>query len=183
MLGNFVVGTSIMAPAAMLNELASGLHVGIGQANLLLTLGAVVLCLGSPLLSWATSRIDRRQLLAGSLSIIMIAQAAAALTSSFSALLVLRLVMLAAAAPFTPQAVGIVGIMACPERRARTISYVFLGWSLAGAVGLPMMTVIASRAGWQFAVATIAAIAMTVLILVVWRLPNGLRTPPVDIAS
>jgi MFS transporter, DHA1 family, inner membrane transport protein len=57
LLGNFVIGTSIMAPAAMLNELSRDLTISIAQASLLVTLGAVVICLGSPLLSWATSRM------------------------------------------------------------------------------------------------------------------------------
>ena len=35
------------------------------------------------------------------------------------------------------------------ERRGSTIAYLFLGWSLAAAVGLPSITFIASRYGWQ----------------------------------
>src|SRR5436190_19928086 len=112
MLGNFVIGTSIMAPAGMLNELSRDLHVGVGQASLLVTLGAAVLCLGSPLLSWATSTLDRRKLLCVILLIITGAHLAAAFTTSFAALLALRLVMVAAAAPLTPPAAAVGGLIA-----------------------------------------------------------------------
>ena len=43
MLGNLVIGLSVMAPAGMLNELAQGLNVTIRDAGLLMTFGAIVL--------------------------------------------------------------------------------------------------------------------------------------------
>ena len=62
MLGNVVVGMTILGPAGMLTELAMGLRVGIHDTGLLVTYGAVVLCIGSPLMAWLTTRIDRRLL-------------------------------------------------------------------------------------------------------------------------
>ena len=59
MLGNFITGTSILAPAGMLSELSGGLKVGISDAGMLITFGAIVLCIGSPLAAWLTSRIER----------------------------------------------------------------------------------------------------------------------------
>ena len=63
MLGNFITGTSILAPAGMLSELSGGLQVSIRDAGLLITFGAIVLCIGSPLAAWLTSRIERHALL------------------------------------------------------------------------------------------------------------------------
>ena len=172
-----------MAPAGMLNELSRDLGVSIAQASLLVTLGAVVLCLGSPLLSWATSRMDRRTLLCAILAIIVAAHVAAAFTTSFAALLVLRLVMVAAAAPFTPQAAGVIGLILPLDRRASAIAFVFLGWSLAAAAGLPLMTAIASRFGYAWCFMLIAVIAAMSCALLVWRLPASLHTPPVDLKA
>ena len=45
MLGNVVTGLSILGPAGMLADLARGLHVGIHDTGLLVTYGAVVLCM------------------------------------------------------------------------------------------------------------------------------------------
>jgi predicted MFS family arabinose efflux permease len=183
LLGNFVIGVSIMAPAAMLNELSRDLSVSIGQASLLVTLGAAVLCLGSPLLSWATSRMDRRTLLCAILVIVVAAHLAAAFTTSFAVLLALRLVMVAAAAPFTPQAAGVVGLILPLDRRASAIAYVFLGWSLAAAAGLPLMTAIASRFGYSWCFILIAVIAALSCALLMWRLPAKLHTPAVDLKA
>ena len=68
-LGNIVTGCSVLAPAGMLSELSAGLGVSISYAGLLITFGAVVLCLGSPLTAWLTSRIERRTLLAATLAV------------------------------------------------------------------------------------------------------------------
>jgi predicted MFS family arabinose efflux permease len=94
-----------------------------------------------------------------------------------------RLLMLAAAAPFTPQAAGVVGLILPVERRASAIAYVFMGWSLAAAVGLPLMTAIASRVGWPYCFVVIALIAAASCALIAWRLPAGLRTPAVDLTA
>jgi predicted MFS family arabinose efflux permease len=70
MLGNIVTGCSVLAPAGMLPELAQGLDVSIRTAGLLITFGAVVLCIGSPLTAWLTSRIERRTLLTATLAVL-----------------------------------------------------------------------------------------------------------------
>ena len=95
MLGNVVVGMTILGPAGMLAELAVGLGVGIHDTGLLVTYGAVVLCIGSPVMAWLTTRIDRRVLLVVTLAVLAIGQAASALTSNYSVILLLRLIMLA----------------------------------------------------------------------------------------
>jgi predicted MFS family arabinose efflux permease len=91
--------------------------------------------------------------------------------------------MVAAAAPFTPQAAAVVGLIAPVERRASTIAYVFLGWSLAAAAGLPLMTAIASRFGYAWCFVFIAVIAAVSCALVAWRLPGKLHTPAVDLKA
>ena len=60
MIGNFVTGVGLLGPTAMLSELSAGLGVTIREAGLLITFGAVMLCICSPLMSWLTSRIERR---------------------------------------------------------------------------------------------------------------------------
>src|SRR5258708_28037087 len=78
MLGNIVTGCSVLAPAGMLIELSSGLGVSIRDAGLLITFGAIMLCIGSPLTAWLTSRVERRTLLTATLAVLALANAASA---------------------------------------------------------------------------------------------------------
>jgi DHA1 family inner membrane transport protein len=183
MLGNFVTGTSVLAPAGMLSELASGLGVGIREAGLLITFGAVVLCIGSPLTAWLTSRVERRTLLGGTLAVLALTNVASAFAPDYTVLLIIRLVMLAIGSLYTPQAAGTVGLIAPIEKRGGTMAYVFLGWSLAAAAGLPLVTFIASRYGWHAAYGGIGAMAAASFLLLAWRLPAGLFGAPVDLKT
>src|SRR3954468_18882374 len=95
MLGNIVTGCSVLAPAGMLGELSSGLGVTIRDAGLLITFGAIMLCIGSPVTAWLTSRIERRSLLTATLAVLALANAASAFAVDYAGLLAVRLIMLA----------------------------------------------------------------------------------------
>src|SRR6266478_6307319 len=145
MLGNFITGTSILAPAGMLGELSEGLQVSIRDAGLLITFGAIVLCIASPLAAWLTSRIERHALLTATLAVLAIANAASAFAPDYATLLVIRLIMLAVAAPIGLPLVtfiasrygwratyGCIGVAAC-------FSCLLLAWRLPGGlIGAPV---------------------------------------------
>jgi MFS transporter, DHA1 family, inner membrane transport protein len=183
MFGNLVTGCSILAPAGMLIELSSDLGITVHTAGLLITFGAVVLCIGSPLTAWLTSGIERRTLLTVTLLVLTLGNVASALAPGYTTLLVVRLVMLAVGALYTPQAAGTAAMIVRPERRGSTIAYVFLGWSLAAAVGLPLITFIASRYGWRDAYGAIGLIGALGFLLLIWRLPAGLLGSRVDLKT
>ena len=183
MLGNFVNGTAVLAPAGMLDKLSEGLDVTIRDAGLLITFGAIVLCIGSPLTAWLTSRIERRVLLTATLAVIAIANCASAFAADYVTLLAVRLIMLAVAALYTPQAAGTAALIVPAEKRGGTIAYIFLGWSLAAAVGLPLVTFVASRYGWRAAYGGLGFAAWCSFVLLVWRLPGGLKGTPVDLKT
>src|SRR5271170_6930039 len=104
MFGSLVTGSSILAPAGMLIELSSDLGVTVHTAGLLVTFGAIMLCIGSPLTAWLTSRIERRTLLTATLALLALCNGASAFAPNFASLLVLRLIMLGVGALYTPQA-------------------------------------------------------------------------------
>ncbi len=183
MLGNVVTGCSVLAPAGMLVELASGLDVSIRTAGLLVTFGAIVLCIGSPLTAWLTSRIDRRILLTATIGALAVTNFASALAPDYASLMAIRLVMLGIGVLYTPQAAGTAALIVPEEKRGGTIAYIFLGWSLAAAVGLPAITFIASRHGWQAVYAAIGAMSCFSMLLLAWRLPRGLVGAPVDLKT
>ena len=128
MLGNFVTGLSVMTPAGMIGDLASGLGVTIKDAGYLITYGAIVLCAGSPLMVWATRGLDRRKLLGAAAAAIALGQLASAFAPNYAALVAIRLVMLMLSAAFTPVAASTISAVVDEKKRASAISFVFLGW-------------------------------------------------------
>jgi DHA1 family inner membrane transport protein len=183
MLGNLVTGCSVLAPAGMLSELSSELEITIRDAGLLITFGAIVLCIGSPVSAWLTSRIERRTLLGATLAVLAATNVASAFAPDYATLLLIRLIMLAVGALYTPQAAGTAALIVPTEKRGSTISYIFLGWSLAAAVGLPLITLIASRYGWRAVYGSIGVVGCLSFYLLAWRLPRGLGGSPVDLKT
>src|ERR1043166_5129939 len=126
----------------------------------------------------AERRLAPTALLSATLALFAVTNAASALVSSYAMLLALRLVMLAIGALYTPQAAGTASLIVPVEKRGSTIAYIFLGWSLAAAVGLPLITFIASRYGFRAAYGAIGVVACLSCLLLAWRLPGGLLGEP-----
>lgn len=183
LLGNLTVGTATLAPTGMLNELAVALSVSIARAGSLVWVGAIVVGIGAPLLAWWASAIDRRRLLIIALLCTGIGSAASALTTDFALQLALRILVVIGAAIFTPQAAAAVGLLVPGPRRAQAVAFVFLGWSVASALGLPLASYVGARVGWQGVYALFAIACLLQAALIRHALPSGLVAPAISTAT
>jgi DHA1 family inner membrane transport protein len=183
MLGNVFIGLAVLGPAGMMAPMARGLHVGIHDIGLLVTYGAVVLCIGSPLIAWLTTRVDRRTLLVATLALVAVFQAASGLAPKYAGVLVLRLLLAAAVAVYTPQAAATVALIVPERERASAIAVVFLGWSVAIAGGLPLVTFIATHFGWRAVFSVLGAASLLGALLIYVSVPSGLQGRPLSLKS
>jgi len=183
MFGNFVVACGVMVMPGMLDQLARDLQISVSVAGQLLSVAAVAMCLGAPLFAATTSRIDRRWLLSLALLSLGLGHIACALAPDHAALVVLRPLAVLGAAVFTPQAAATIGLLVPPERRAAAVTTVFLGWSVASVVGMPLGNLLASYLSWRAGFAVIGVLALLATLLV-WRaVPPGLRVAPLSLRS
>jgi len=183
MFGNFVVACGVMVMPGMLDQLARDLQISVSVAGQLLSVAAVAMCLGAPLFAATTSRIDRRWLLSLALLSLGLGHIACALAPDHAALVVLRPLAVLGAAVFTPQAAATIGLLVPPERRAAAVTTVFLGWSVASVVGMPLGNLLASYLSWRAGFAVIGVLGLLATLLV-WRaVPPGLRVAPLSLRS
>jgi predicted MFS family arabinose efflux permease len=98
-------------------------------------------------------------------------------------LLVARLVFLTVAALYTPQAATTVALIVSEKERPAAIAYVFLGWSLSVAIGLPLVTFVADQFGWRAAYGAIVLLAAIATFLNAMGLPRGVQGVPVSVSS
>jgi DHA1 family inner membrane transport protein len=181
--GNFVIGTGVLAPAGLINEISSAFAVDVPTTGSLIAYGAAVLCIEAPLLAFVTNRVDRRVLLTGALVLYLVGHALSALAPSFGVLLAIRLVMVGAAAIFTPQAASAIGLFIAPEHRAGSVAFIFLGWSVALAVGIPLVSLFGAHFGWSAAYLMLAGASAVAATAVLTTVPRGLMTPPLSVAA
>lgn len=175
--GNFVIGAGVMVVPATLNDIGQSLQVSTATAGQLVTAGGVVMCLGAPLGAALVAGWDRRRLLAISMVWYALLHLACAAAPNLGALLPLRALAVLSPAIFTPQAAACVGMLVRPEDRGRAITFVFLGWSVASVLGMPINAYVGGLFGWRAAFVLVAVMSV-VAAAWVWRtMPDGIRPP------
>ncbi|MCL4182668.1 MAG: MFS transporter [Burkholderiaceae bacterium] len=181
--GNFAIGAGVMVVAGMLGDLALGLGVSVPTAGQLITLAAFVTCVGAPLSAALTSRIDRRALLAGSLVFYAFGHLLCALAPGYTWLALARAFTVVSAAIFTPQAAATIALIAPPAERSKAVSAIFVGWSIASVLGMPIGNLLGAYAGWRWGFGAAALLAAVGAIWVRRTIPAGLTVPPLSAAA
>lgn len=181
--GNFAIGCGVMVVPGSLNDLSASLAVSPAVAGQLIAAAAVMMGLGAPLLAAGFSGWDRRRLLTLALLWYALGHALAACMPGLASLLPVRMISVLAAAVFTPQAAAAINMLAPPEQRGRAMAMIFLGWSLASVLGMPLASFIAETIGWRWAFVAVALLSASVAASV-WRsVPDGVKPPPLSLRS
>jgi MFS family permease len=84
---------------------------------------------------------------------------------------------------FTPLAAGAAALLVSKEEGAAAISSVLLGWALAIAVGLPLISLTAPQIGWVATYALIGGLAALSFLALLAGLPRGIKGAPVVFAT
>lgn len=175
MVGNFVIGTGVMVVPGTLNDISQSLGVSIPQAGQLITAAAILMGLGAPLFASLVAGWDRRRLLTVSLLWYGVLLLACALAPNYAVLMPLRVLAVIAPAIFTPQAAASVGLLVGPAMRGRAITFIFLGWSLASVLGMPLSAWISGELNWRWA---FGLVALTSFLSGAWvwrEMPDGIK--------
>ena len=181
--GNVVIGTGALAFVGMLDSIARDLHESPSAIGLVAGFFSLAICVAGPPLGAITSRFDRRTVLTASLVLYAASHFAAAMAPGYWSLLAIRVLTAFGGTLFTPQAAGTASLLVPPGRRARTMAFVFLGWSIAAVLGMPAGAWVASAFGWRMVMEGIGVLALVGAMLVRWRLPNGLFVGRIDRAA
>ena len=172
-----------MSTAGVLNDIVRSLEVSVALGGQLIGAAAVVMALGSPLLAGLLSGWDRRRMLVLALLWFATGHLLSALATSYAALLPLRCLTMLGAAAFTPQAASAIAALTPPAQRGQAITFIFLGWSVASVLGMPLAAYIGETWGWGTAFVGIALLALAAA-AGIWRaLPDGIRPPALSLAD
>ena len=181
--GNVVIGTGALAFVGMLDTVARDLRESPSAIGLVAGLFSLGICLSGPPLGAWTSRVDRRLVLTTSLVLFGVGHFVAAAAPGYWSLLAIRVLTAFAGTLFTPQAAGTASLLVPAERRARTMAFVFLGWSIAAVLGMPAGALVASAFGWRTAMFGIGVLSLVGALFVWLRVPAGLFVGRIDRAA
>ncbi|MBY8826602.1 MFS transporter [Hephaestia mangrovi] len=167
--GAFGIGVTEFAPMGLLPVIASGLHVSIPVAGLLISGYALGVMIGAPLMTLTTGRVPRRTLLIGLAGIFTLGNLLAAVSTSYWMLLIARIITSFNHGAFFGVGSIVAAGLVPPQKRAGAVAAMFMGLTIANVVGVPLATWAGEHLGWRAAfwgiaalgVATIAALRLT----------------------
>lgn len=173
--GAFATSTVAFVFAGLLPLIAASANVTIAEAGHLMTVFSLAYAIGTPLLSTLFGAMDRRRVIAIALGFFIIGNTAAAASASYLGLLGAQTVMGAAAGLFASTAQAAAIALSGPEHRARAVSTVLGGTTMAVAFGAPLGAMIGNFGGWRASYVFIAALAFICLSVLWLRLPHGIE--------
>ncbi|WP_089101264.1 MFS transporter [Streptomyces hyaluromycini] len=168
--GAFGLGTTEFVMMGLLPDVADDLHISIPAAGHLVSAYALGVVIGAPLLAALTARLPRRTVLVSLMALFVAGNALSALAPGYDSLLAARFLSgLPHGAFFGVGAVVATNLVA-PERRARSVSLMFMGLTVANIAGVPVATLVGQHLGWRAAflgVSLIGVAAMAAVLLLI----------------
>jgi predicted MFS family arabinose efflux permease len=172
--GAFATSTVAFVFAGLLPLISASAGITIAQAGHLMTVFSLSYAIGTPVLSTLFGAIDRRRVIAIALVCFISGNAAAAASASYLGLLGAQIVMGTAAGLFASTAQAAAIALSSVDHRARAVSAVLGGTTLAVAIGAPLGAVIGNLAGWRATYLFVAALAFICLAVLWLRLPRAI---------
>ncbi|MEU8933320.1 MFS transporter [Streptomyces sp. NPDC048409] len=170
--GAFGLGTTEFVMMGLLPDVADDLRISIPTAGHLVSAYALGVVIGAPVLAALTARLPRRTVLISLMALFVAGNALSALAPGYHWLLAARFLSgLPHGAFFGVGAVVATNLVA-PERKARSVSLMFMGLTVANIAGVPVATLMGQHLGWRatfLGVSLIGVAAMAAVALLVRR--------------
>lgn len=180
----FAIGTTEFISVGILPLIAEDLNIPVSAAGLTVTLYALGVTFGAPVLTSLTSGIPRKTLLMWIMLVFIIGNSVAVFSSGIALLLTARVVSALSHGVFMSIGSTIAAELVPEDRRASAIAIMFSGLTIAIVTGVPLGTFIGQQLGWRAAFISIVVIGILALManmaLVPSNLRKGSRTPVRD---
>lgn len=179
----FAITSSEFMVAGMLPMLARAFDVSIGSIGYLISLYAVGMAIGGPLVTALLLylKVPHKRGLAWLLALFLGGSLIAATAQGYTAMAIGRIVQGVASAGYFGVALTICAELVAPDRRGRAASYVLAGLMLSPVAGVPTLALIAEAAGWQAAFWTIVAVTLVCIALITTALPASPPDAEIDL--
>ena len=168
----FAMGTSEFMLAGLLPDIASDLDVAVGTAGLLTSAFAIGMVVGAPLMAGLARNWPGRSSLLGFVLVFLAAHVVGAATSSFSVLVVTRVVAALANAGFLAVALTTASALVSPDKKGRALAVLLSGTTVATIAGVPGGSVLGALLGWRATFWAVAVLCLPAAIGVLKGIPT-----------
>ncbi len=181
----FAIGTSEFVIAGILPAVSEDLSISIPTAALLVSLYALGVAVGGPLLATFAGRFPKKRLLLVYVGIFVLGYAFCAVAPGFASLLAARVcIALIHGAYFGTAMVVATGIVE-ERRRGFAVGLILAGLTVANIVGVPIGTAIGTNLGWRMTFWAVSGLGVVAFGLITVLVPaaDGVGTARGNLAA
>lgn len=170
-MGGFGIGTGEFAIMGLMPNVAQDLGVTEPQVGHLISAYALGVVVGAPILAILGARLFRRHLLILLMGFYALGNLASALASGYDSLLLFRFIAGLPHGAYFGVAALVAASLVPASQRAKAVSRVMMGLTLALLLGNPLATVLGQYLDWRYAFAFVGGVSLLTMALVIAFLP------------
>lgn len=174
-LSAFAIGTTEFVIVGLIPTIALDLGVSVPSAGLLVSLYALGVAIGAPLLTALTGRVPRKLLLLSLMTIFTLGNLLAWQAPGYESLIVARLVTGLAHGVFFSIGSTIATSLVPREKAASAIAIMFTGLTVALVTGVPLGTFIGQQFGWRETFLAVSALGVIAFIGSLLFIPRSIQ--------
>src|ERR1700730_19186208 len=170
-LSAFAIGMAEFVIAGVLPQVAASLKVSEGQAGNLITAYALSIVIGGPILTLWLARFEKRAVLIGLMALFIAGNLIAAFTSSYSVLLLSRVIAGLTQGPYFGIGAVVATKLVSDKLAGQAVGQMFAGLTLANVLGVPAGTWIGNTFGWNMTFLVISALGLLTAVTIAAFVP------------
>ncbi len=179
--GAFAIGMTEFVIMGILPNVAKDLQVSISTAGQLITMYALGVAIGAPILTILTQRIPQKKLLCLLMVLFILGNGISVIAPNYAVLMVARIITALTHGTFFGVGAVIASNLVKPNRRAGAVSIMMAGLTIANIVGVPLGTFIGQNMGWRASFAAIAVMGVAALIGILIFIPKINQDKPASV--
>lgn len=168
----FVVGVSDLIVVGIISPMSKAFEVQTSLIGQLVTIYAVSFAILSPVLTKITAKFHDKKTLITSLFIFIVINFLTIFIDSFLLLGILRVLLAACASLVTVKLMAIGAKIVVFEKKAKVVANIYVGFSAANILGVPLGTLLAAQFSWTVPFYLIGFIAIICLVMIVFFIPS-----------
>ncbi len=173
----YAIGTTEFVIVGLLSTVATDLNISLPLAGMVVSVYALGVTIGAPILTAITGGLRRKPLLLGLMGIFVAGNLLAGVSPNYQTLLVARVVSAFAHGVFFSVGATIAADLVPEDKRASAIAMMFSGLTIAIVTGVPMGTWIGQHFGWRATFLAVSALGIVGGLGVAALVPGTLSQP------
>jgi DHA1 family arabinose polymer transporter-like MFS transporter len=158
-MGGFTIGMTEFMIMGVLPDVANSLEISIPSAGHLISIYALGVVIGAPLMTLLSQNMPPRKVLVALMAICGFFNLLFAVSPSYPLLLVSRLFAGLPHGAFFGMGAVVASRLAEPGKEASTVAMMFAGLTIANIIGVPLGTYIGHNYSWRISFLIVAAVA------------------------